>query len=104
MSIDINAMTLGDVRFVERIVIGTSDPRSPQSEDEARIAIEHLNRCLNSIPRGKIIGSEKNCSLFGALDQQVIVQWTTYHVGFARKPYWLEELRTATERKINHQE
>ena len=81
---------LTDVNFVKRVTVGSRDPESLRSEDEINAAIETLNRCLTELPRGKILGVEKSFSLLNIGEHQVVLQCMTYHIGFSRKPAWLE--------------
>jgi hypothetical protein len=82
---------LSDVGFVKRIVVGSNNPANLQSEDEIRQAMALLNRCLNEAPKGKIIGIEKSFNILQVGEHNVVLQWMTYHLGFPRRPYWLEE-------------
>lgn len=80
---------LSDVTFVKRIVIGTSNPVDPQSDAQVEDAMAMLNRALSEQPKGKIVGIEKSFSILQVAEHNVVLQWTTYHVGFVRRPYWL---------------
>ncbi len=80
-----------DVRYVKRITIGSSDPAQLRDETFLEEQSEILNRCLNEVPRGHIIGQEKNVNVVRLGEQQVVIQSIVYHVGFKRKPIWLEE-------------
>ena len=82
---------LSNIRYVKRIIVGQNDPNVPYKEEDYQKANELLNKCLNEIPKGKIIGIERNFHLFNLGEHQVVLQWLTYHVGFERKPMWLEE-------------
>ena len=82
---------LSDVKFVKRITIGTSNPTAPQTEKEIDEAMALLNRCLSERPRGQIIGIEKSFSILQVGEHNVVLQWSTYHLGFPRKPLWLLE-------------
>jgi hypothetical protein len=82
---------LSDVGYVKRIVVGSSDPTNPQSEPQIAAAMALLNRCLSEAPKGKIVGIEKSFSILQVGEHNVVLQWTTYHVGFARRPHWVEE-------------
>jgi len=82
---------LSDVGFVKRIVVGSNNPANLQSEDNIRRAMALLNRCLNEAPKGKIIGIEKSFNILQVGEHNVVLQWMTYHVGFTRRPYWLED-------------
>lgn len=78
------------VKHVKRIVVGSPDPSGPQVEAEAREALALLNRCLSEAPAGRIMGTEKSFRVINEGEIQIVVQWLVYHVGFERKPLWLE--------------
>lgn len=80
-----------EIRFVKRITIGSSDPAKLRDEAYLEKQAQLLNRCLNEIPRGHIIGQEKNVNIIRLGEQQVVIQSIVYHLGFKRKPLWLEE-------------
>lgn len=80
---------LTNIRYVKRIIVCQNNPNEPYKEEDYQKANELLNKCLNEIPRGKIIGIERNFHLF-RITSSNIFQWLTYHVGFERKPMWLE--------------
>jgi hypothetical protein len=81
---------LADVRFIKRIVIGSDNPERMKTEAEINQAISLLNRCLTDSPKGHIIGAEKNFALLNVGEHQVVLQYVVYHIGFSRKPYWLD--------------
>ena len=81
---------LTDVGYVKRIVVGRDDPERVHSEEEVQQAADLLNRCLSETPKGKIIGLEKNFSILNIGEHQVVLQFMVYHIGFPRKPFWLE--------------
>ena len=81
---------LADVRFVKRIVVGSDNPERMKTEEEISQAVTLLNRCLTDSPKGTIIGTEKNFALLNVGEHQVVLQYVVYHVGFPRKPYWIE--------------
>jgi hypothetical protein len=81
---------LSDIRFVKRISVGTSDPGHMLSDEEIQRAADLLNRCLTGTPRGTIIAIEKSFKILNVGEHQVVLQWIVYHVGFPRKPGWLE--------------
>lgn len=82
--------SLSDVRYVKRITVGNDNPNRIQPKEEIQQAQELLNRCLSSSPRGTILGTEKGFYLLNLGEHQVVLQWVVYHVGFPRKPSWLE--------------
>ena len=79
-----------DVRFVKRITVGNDSPENPKTQDEVQAASDLLNRCLVDYPNGKILALEKNFSILNIGEHQVVLQYIVYHVGFPRKPSWLE--------------
>ncbi len=87
---------LSDVAFVKRIVVGSNNPTDLQSEERIASATALLNRCLTEAPKGKIIGIEKSFNILQVGEHNVVLQWMTYHVGFTRRPYWLDELDAKT--------
>ncbi len=81
---------LSDVRYVKRIAVGTSNPSHVLSDEEIEHAVQLLNRCLAGPPRGTIIGIEKSFRILNIGEHQAVLQWIVYHVGFPRKPTWLD--------------
>lgn len=81
---------LSEVAFVKRIVVGSSNPTDIQSEERIAQAMDLLNRCLSGHPKGKLIGAEKSFTILQVGEHNVVLQWTTYHVAFTRRPLWLE--------------
>ena len=84
-------LNLSDVCYVKRITIGSRDPESMLSEEQAAQAMDLLNRCLTDHPKGRILGTEKAFSLLNVGEHQVVLQCVIYHVGFTRRPTWLLE-------------
>ncbi|MEQ4616760.1 MAG: hypothetical protein ABN482_01790 [Corticimicrobacter sp.] len=82
---------LTDVRYVKRLVVGSTDPEKMMSEAVLQRQQALLNRCLAETPRGRIIGLEKTFSLLNIGEHQVVLQAMIYHIGFERRPYWLPE-------------
>lgn len=82
---------LNAVRYVKRVVVGSSNPGQMASEQDITAAQALLNRCLNETPKGSIIGIERSFTLLQVGEHQVVLQWLSYHVGFARKPAWLQD-------------
>lgn len=80
---------LSDVGYVQRIVVGSSDPEDLRSEPDVQAAVDLLNRCLTESPKGRIVGIEKSFSLLNIGEHQVVLQSMIYHVGFPRRPFWL---------------
>ncbi len=84
-------LDLGDVRYVKRITVGGGDADGTPSDGETADAMALLNRCLNELPRGAIIAIEKSVQILTVGDQPVAHESVAYHVGFPRKPAWLNE-------------
>lgn len=83
-------LELADVTYVKRVSIGNINPNSPLNEEQQERQMALLNKCLNEYPKGKIIGKDISVGVFQVGDHQITLQRTTYHVGFLRKPVWLE--------------
>lgn len=81
---------LTNVSFVKRVVVGANNPSDLQSDAKIEEALALLNRCLSETPRGRILGIEKSFSILAIGEHNVVLQWMTYHVGFERRPFWLE--------------
>ena len=82
---------LTDVGYVKRIVVGSTDPEKLTSEAVVQAQAALLNRWLTDTPKGRIVGIEKNFTLLNIGEHQVVLQALIYHLGFARKPYWLPD-------------
>lgn len=82
---------MADVSFVASIVVGNDDPRNMRTEEEIRQQMEQVNRCLTGTPRGHIIGMERGGVSHMLGEQQVVLQYSVYHIGFARKPLFMDE-------------
>lgn len=76
---------------MKRIVVGNDDPQNMRTEAEVKAAMELVNRCLSELPRGVIVGIEKNFGLYNIGEHQVILQYLIYNIGFERKPMHLEQ-------------
>lgn len=82
---------LTDVRFIKRIVIGSDNAAQIRTKAEVEESLALLNRCLTDRPVGKLIATEKSFTLVQVGEHQVVLQWIAYHVGFVRRPDWLNE-------------
>jgi len=82
---------LSEVRYVKRITVGNNNPAQVISEEEVQKAMDLLNKCLAGPPAGTIIGIEKSFKILNIGEHQAVLQWIVYHVGFARKPVWLDD-------------
>jgi hypothetical protein len=82
---------LSDVKYIKRVVVGSDNPNQMRSETQVEEARALLNRCLTDTPRGTIVGIEKSFTILQIGEHQVVLQWLCYHVGFPRKPIWMQE-------------
>ncbi len=87
-----------DVGYLARIEVGSVNPEQMQTRESIDAAVALLNRCLSEAPRGRIIGIEKTFNLLNIGEHQVVLQAMIYHIGFARKPYWLDEAMAQAKR------
>lgn len=83
---------LSNVRFIKRIVVGNDNPQNMKTEAEVQASMDLVNRCLSELPRGVIIGTEKNFGLYNIGEHQVVMQYLVYNIGFERRPMWLDEV------------
>lgn len=86
-----DTFSLTDIGYVHRVVVGNDDPETQPDEEKYRRQEAYLNRCLREYPRGRIIGQEKNFYLLNVGEHQIVMQYIVYHVGFPRKPPWMQE-------------
>ena len=86
----IQPFDLSNVSYVMRIVAGSNNPADLQSNEKIEEAMSLLNRCLTGQPKGKILGIERSFAILTIGEHNVVLQWLTYHVGFPRKPFWVE--------------
>ena len=82
---------LTDVKYVKRIVVGSDNPNQMKTDDQVSQANELLNRCLSDSPRGTILGIEKSFTILQIGEHQVVLQWLCYHIGFPRRPAWMQD-------------
>lgn len=81
---------LCEVRFIKRITVGNDNPAHLKTEAEVREEMELVNKCLSSTPRGHLVNVEKCFGLYNIGEHQVVLQYAVYHVGFMRKPAFLD--------------
>ena len=80
---------IADVAYVHRLTVGSVDPSNLKSEEETQASMDKVNECLTRLPKGRIIGIEKNFGIYQVGEHQMVLQSMTYHIGFERKPAWL---------------
>ena len=81
---------LDEITFIQRAVVGPVQADRIPSQDEINAQMDFVNRCLSE-GRGQLVGSEKGLIIIHSGDQQLVVQHTVYHIGFKRKPMWVDE-------------
>ena len=82
---------LTGVGYIKRISLGNLDVQAAAAEPGNEKAMDLLNRCLEDYPKGRIIGREMSFDVLTTKSgHQVVLEKVTYHVGFARRPAWLE--------------
>jgi hypothetical protein len=79
------------IRYVKTVPVGSINPNLPFSDKEREKQVDLLNRCLNEIPKGMIIGQDKTVATYTVAGHQIIMEKTTYHIGFTRKPVSFDE-------------
>ncbi|TCP49425.1 hypothetical protein EV586_1254 [Tumebacillus sp. BK434] len=82
---------IADVRFVKRVVVGNTDPSNMKDESVIQKQMDYLTRCLQENPKGWIIGKEKSFHLVRLGEHQIAMEYVAYHIGFKRKPVWMDE-------------
>lgn len=88
-----NTQELGEITFIKAVTVGSINPNLPFSDKERDAQLSILNRCLNDFPKGRIIGYDKTMATYVIAEHQFVMEKTSYHIGFKRKPLWLEEER-----------
>jgi hypothetical protein len=82
---------LSDIRFVKTVSVGSINPNVLLSDEDKAEQSALLNRCLNDYPKGIIIGKDISIGRYALGEHELSMQKTTYHIGFSRKPHWLDE-------------
>ena len=82
---------LGEITYIKAVTVGSINPNVPFSDKERDAQLSILNRCLNDFPKGRIIGYDKTVATYMISEHQFVMEKTSYHIGFKRKPLWLEE-------------
>ena len=83
--------SLTDVGYVKLVTMGSVNPNNPLSERSRMEQEALLNRCLHDYPKGIIIGKDTTIGRYMIGGHELVMEKVTYHVGFERKPAWLEE-------------
>jgi len=81
-----------DFRYIKDVPVGSINPNTLLSDEGRASQMALLNRCLNDFPKGVIIGKDIAIGRYMIGEHELTMQRTVYHVGFPRKPAWLEEV------------
>jgi len=82
---------LEDIHFIKTVTIGSVNPNNPLSAQSKQAQEDLLNKCLNEPPKGIIIGKDITIGRYAIGEHELSMQQTTYHIGFQRKPVWLQD-------------
>ncbi len=82
---------LTDIGYVKLVTVGSVNPNNPLSDQSRADQEALLNRCLYDYPKGMIIGRDTTIGRYRIGEHELVMEKMTYHVGFERKPAWLEE-------------
>jgi hypothetical protein len=80
-----------EIKYIMKVSVGSINPNAPFSEQAREDQLDLLNRCLSEFPKGKIIGRDVTIGMYKIGEHQLTTEKVTYHVGFERKPFWLDE-------------
>jgi hypothetical protein len=80
-----------EIKFIKAVTVGSVNPNVVLSDDACKSQVELVNRCLNDYPKGIIIGKDIAIGRYTIGEHELVMQKTSYHIGFVRKPAWLDE-------------
>lgn len=80
--------TLNEIQYVKLVPIGSVNPNNPLSDESREQQAALLNRCLTDFPKGQIIGTDRTIGRYQIGEHELVMERTTYHVGFSRRPAW----------------
>lgn len=84
-------LALSDFSYIKLVPVGSINPNNPISDQSKEAQVELLNRCLNDYPKGVIIGKDISIGRYMVGEHELTMEKVTYHIGFTRKPGWLDE-------------
>lgn len=80
------------IRHVERIVVGSSAPERPRTEEENLAAVAQVNFLLNrASPKGVVMKTESGETVYQMGERQIVREYVAYHIGFERRPNKLKD-------------
>jgi len=84
-------LDMSEIKYIKEIAVGSVNPNAVLSDNARQMQITLLNRCLNDYPKGIIIGKDIAVGRYTIGEHELVLQKTIYHIGFPRKPAWLDE-------------
>jgi len=84
-------LDINEIKFIKDVTVGSINPNVILSDNTRQSQMNLLNRCLNDYPKGILIGKDIALGRYTIGEHELTMQRTTYHVGFTRKPAWLDE-------------
>jgi hypothetical protein len=88
---DQKRLDISDIKFIKTVTVGSVNPNVVLSDDARQSQVELVNRCLNDYPKGVVIGKDIAIGRYTIGEHELVMQKTSYHIGFVRKPAWLDE-------------
>ena len=82
---------VSEFKFIKAVTVGSINPNVLITDEGREQQMDLLNKCLNEFPKGVIIGKDIAIGRYMLGEHELTLQRTVYHVGFLRKPAWLEE-------------
>ena len=82
---------ISEFKFIKAVSVGSINPNVLSSDEGRDAQIGLLNKCLNDYPKGVIIGKDIAIGRYMLGEHELTLQRTIYHVGFVRKPAWVDE-------------
>lgn len=82
---------LAEIHYVKLVTIGSVNPSNPLSDQAKQAQMDLLNRCLSDYPKGTIIGKDITIGRYMLGEHELSMEKITYHIGFTRKPAWMED-------------
>lgn len=83
-----DGIELSNIHYVKLVTVGSVNPNQPLSDLSRQQQVILLNRCLNDVPKGIIIGKDITIGRYAIGEHELTMEKVTYHVGFERKPQW----------------
>ena len=82
---------ISEFKYIKAVSVGSINPNVLLADEGRDSQMELLNKCLNDYPKGVIIGKDIAIGRYMLGEHELTLQRTVYHVGFLRKPAWVDE-------------